>query len=147
MQRSLTGPSSYQPFTDSTPDIQVAQLSSVQGVVANLTRHPAKVYQSKPFRKQIPQSPFLGSNQPATTFKGIKTITCADTENQLSLPHIKHIATNDAAPTIQIHVTSLNGSNDIEMLLDCGSDTCRELLIPLGEHDDGIHLQELHHKQ
>jgi len=37
VQRSLRDPSPYQPFTDSTPDIQLAQLSPVQGVVENLT--------------------------------------------------------------------------------------------------------------
>ena len=38
VQRSLTDPS---PFTDPTPDVQVAQLSPMQGVVVNLTQQVA----------------------------------------------------------------------------------------------------------
>lgn len=34
-------------------------------------------------------------------------ISCANTENQLSLPHIVHVTTNDAVPTVHIHVTPL----------------------------------------
>jgi len=111
--------------------------------------HLAKVCRSKPFCKHIPQSPAPESNQPSsqlmqpalTTPKGIKTITCVDTQNQLSLPHIRHVTTYNAAPTIQIHVASLNGSSEIEMLPDSGADisaTGRELLMLLGEHVDNI---------
>ena len=62
-------------------------------------------------------------------------------ENQLSLPHIKHVTTSDAAPTVQIHVISLNASCDIEMLPDSGADISaadREFLAQLGEHVDNL---------
>jgi len=48
--------------------------------------------------------------------------TCTHTENQLLLPHIMHVTTDDAASAIHIYVTSLNGSCDIEMLPDSGAD-------------------------
>ena len=108
--------------------------------------HLAKVCRSKPLRRHVPQLPpseytQLPYQPVATTPKRIKTITCADTEDQLSLPHIKHVTTNDAAPTILIHVSSLNGSSDIEMLPDSGADISaagREILTRLGEHVDNL---------
>ena len=72
----------------------------------------AKVCCSKPLRKHVslvqepPQVPPQSTSPTEITPKGIKTITCADTGNQLLLPHIKHVTTN---AKIQIHVTSLNG--------------------------------------
>ena len=73
--------------------------------------------------------------------KGIKAITCSDADAQPSLPHIQHVTTNEAAPTIHIHVTSLHGSSEIEMLPDSGADISaagKEILDYLGEHIDNL---------
>jgi len=84
----------------------------------------AKVCCSKSFHKHVPQPLAPDSSQlplqsGSNITKGIiKAITCTNTEKQLSLSHIKHVTIDDAAPTIHIHVTSLNGLCDIEMLLD-----------------------------
>jgi len=114
--------------------------------------HMVKVCCSKLFRKHVPQPPatdsfqlLLQSTPPGSNiFKGIKTITCVNTENQLSLPHINHVTTDDAAPTIHIYVTSLNGSCDIEMLPDFSADISaaagREFLMCLAEHVDKLPL-------
>jgi len=100
----------------------------------------AKACRSKPFCKYIPQPPAPESSPVNIIwFKHTKTITCTNTENQLSLPHIKHVTTDDAAPTT--HVTSLNGSCDIEMLPDSDADIWiagREFLTYLDEHVDNL---------
>jgi len=73
-----------------------------------------KICRSKPFHRHVPQAPVpessqlsLQSTSPVSNIpNGIRTITCANTENWLSLPHIKHVTTEDAAPTIHIHINS-----------------------------------------
>ena len=109
----------------------------------------AKVCRSESLYKHTLQPPVPESfqqlpqpTQPVgTTPKGIKTIICSDSENQHSLPHIQHVTTNEAAPTIHVHVTSLNGSREIEMLPDSGADISaagKEILNSLGEHADNL---------
>ena len=65
---------------------------------------------------------------------------------QIHMPKIRHVMVTDPAPTIPIHISSLNGSIDTEVLPDSGADISaagKEILSHLGEHVDNLLPSEI----
>ena len=90
--------------------------------------HFAKACRAK--RQQTPPPPTIKVTSTSTTD------SCF-----VKMPNVQHLSTAEPAPTIRIHVASLNGSADVEVLPDSGADISaagEETLHLLGEHPSNL---------
>ena len=91
--------------------------------------HFAKVCRSRQPPQPLPET----APQPVTSTRAIHAVPQLHTS--------KVIDTIDPAPTVQVHITSLNGAADIQTLPDSGADISAagpDALRHLGEHEDNL---------
>ena len=89
--------------------------------------HFAKVCRGRQSRQPIPQQPMQASKERGSP--------------RFHMSNIRHNAITDPAPTISIHILSLNGSTDMEILPDSGANISaagKETLSHLGEHVNNL---------
>ena len=100
--------------------------------------HFAKVCRGR----QARQHTLISTAQPQASTKAVFTKASKERESpRIHMSNVREATDIDPAPTITVHISSLNGSADMEILLDSGADISaagKEALRCLGEHVNNL---------